>query len=463
MRNTLAVLCCACAIDLPEPNPADPPGRFGCEVVAPDEEVHCPYHALRAGDDLVFLDLRDGVVRTGSIERPDEEVGGALLDPFLELGWSPGPTTVSPDGERALTARVRADCSSLSCSFGRPTLWLAEHRVNDPADPADDTWVHVNLTARGLGRNSEIHGWTTWVHEDLALFNALVRPDEAGWVSTQEQNTAQIYAVRFGGGEVIVDAFAPTRLWRDACLTGRVDAQTSRGGCFDGQRVSIVRRCYDEPRTPDAWAWYNTAHADGGGGPCRVDLASFEVPVLRTYVVELDALCEPTRDFEALVPVRLPPDTPLHRQMGVIPEWGDMLSGISPDGRFVAVAANMGDPATPDDGCAGFRLNLTDPHDPSSGNATRRTTVCALDDTLRCADEGLLLEAELTPPESSPLPTFVALAGGDMVVAHTREWGIADSAPLRDVVRVDFARGADARVPLAFARAAVAGQAIVVR
>jgi hypothetical protein len=438
-----------------------PAGLHDCEVVVPDEEIHCPYHPLRDGDDLAYLELSDGTIRTASLARPDDPEGAVLLDPFPALGWSPGVTTISPDGERALTARAKSGCESLDCSFGRLTLWLAQHVPNDPDDPDDDIWMHVNLTRRGLGRNSEIHGWTTWLHEDMALFNALARDDAAGWGMTQEENTTQMYAVRFDAEGPHVEAFAPARMWRDACLTGRISAQPSSGGCFDGQRVTIVRRCYDEPHTPEAWAWWNTAQADGSGGPCVASLPSFEVPVLRTYVVELDASCAPTRDFEDLVPVRAPPDGPVQRQMGITPEWGDMLSAISPDGRWVGVATNMGDPATPTDNCAGFHLNLTDPSSPTSGNATRRTTICELDDTRRCIDPaGELVEAESTPPEGTPLPTFALLPSGQMTVACTREWGVAGMPMLRDIERIDFQLGPGARVPLAFGRHALGAQAI---
>ncbi len=439
------------------------PGLARCELVSPNEEIHCPYHPLQTTDDLVYLDLSTGAIRTGSVSRPDASAGAVLFDPFPELGWGPGATSISPDGERALTARGSDGCSSLDCSFGRLTPWLAEHLENDPEDPSDDTWRHVNLTRRGLGRNVELHGWTTWLHEDLALFNALVRPDDSGWITRQEDNTTQIYAVRLDGEVPRVEPFAETQLWRDNCLTGRVSAQPATGGCFDGQRVSFVRRCYDEPHTPSAWAWHNSRNVDGTGGACVEGAPIFEVPVLRTYVVELDRACVPTRSFEDLAPVREPPDGPVERQLGVVPEWGDMLSSISPDGRWVAFATNMGDPATPADGCAGFRMNLTDSANPMSGNATRRTTVCALDASLRCTGTPTLLGAERTPPESTPLPTFVVLSGGEMTVVHGREWAVPGLPTLRDLMRVDFETGPDARVPLEFARTAIAGQAIYLR
>lgn len=437
------------------------PGVTGCVVIVPDEEVHCPYHSVGMDrNNLLYVDLRDGTVRAASVERIDEAEGRIVLDPFLETGWQPGVATVSPDGEKILVARRKEGCNDLACSQGRLTLWLARHRANDPNDPDDDIWQHVNLTRRGLGRNSEVHGWTTWLHEDLALFNALVRDDDAGWITGQGDNAAQVYALRFRDGVPDVAPYGPAQLWRGQCLTGRVNAQPARGGCFRGQRVSLVRRCYDEPRSARAWAWFNTRAADGSGGHCIAGPA-FEVPVLRTYVLELDESCVPTKPFEQLVAVRTPPDAAANRQMGVTPEWGDMLSAISPDGRYLAVAANLGDPTAPAwDNCAGFRVNLTNPADPMSGNATRRTTVCELDADLRCRDGALLLGAEHMPPEGTPLPTFIALANGEPVVAHTREWSASDGSAQRDIVRVDFLRGADARVPLVFARNALGGQAI---
>lgn len=189
------------------------PGMQRCQVIIPDEEVHCPDHRVDgARNDIVYLDTGDGTLRAGSVMRPQDREGDVVLEPFLETGWGPGVTSVSPDGQRLLVARSKNRCDALDCSFGRPTLWLAQHRVNDPDDPSDDTWQHINLTRRLLGRNSEIHGWTTWLHRDLALFNALVRDDDAGWVTRQEDNTTQVYALCFTSRGPVIEPFAPAQL-----------------------------------------------------------------------------------------------------------------------------------------------------------------------------------------------------------------------------------------------------------
>jgi hypothetical protein len=447
-------------------------------VITPDDEIHCPYHPVSNDHDVVFLDLDGGAIRSALVGRPDDPNAPVVLDPFFELGWTPGPATVSPDGERLLVRRTNPGCPGwtgepgpgLDCSYGRPTLWLAQHQAGDPANPDDDLWVHTNLTRRSLGRNSEIHGWTTWIHHELVLFNAVVFPDDGGWYCmppvgcVQEENAAQIYAVRFDGNEPTIEPFAPTELWRDECLTGRVTAQPSplATQCFDGQRISIVRRCYDEPDLEHGWAWFNTANADGSGEVCRVDGPTMQVPVLRVYVAELDASCRPTKRFEDMVPVRQPPDELVHRQMGMIPEWGDMLAEISPDGGWVAVATNMGDPAGDlSDNCAGFRLNLVDPTDPLSGNALRWTHVCHLGEDLQCDGEAVPVSVERTPPEGTPLPGFVSIAGsGYPSLVFTREWGVYGGEFGRDITRLDFASGPDAIVPLAFGHNAVAASPI---
>jgi hypothetical protein len=450
-------------------------GESPCVEVVPNDEVHCPYHAVPAGDNVLFLDLDDGAIRSASSDRPDEPSGHVVLDPFFELGWTPGPATVSPDGERLLVARTKPSCPGwtgapgpgLPCSYGRPTLWLAQHATRDVADPTDDLWVHINLTRRLLGRNSEIHGWTTWVHRDLALFNAVVFPDDGGWYQRQEENAAQIYAVGFAGpGIVTIQPYAPAQLWRTDCLTGRVSAQPPREGdrCFAGQRVSFVRRCYDEPNLDHGWAWSNTRRNDGTGGPCRLDRTAMQVPVLRVYVVELDDTCAPTRAFEEIEPVRDPPDGPFNRQMGVVPEWGDMLAGISPDGEWVAFATNTGDPAGDgDDNCAGFTIDLSDPGDPLSGQSLRWTHVCRLAGDLTCEAEASAIGVEFAaPPESTPLPSFLGgsfLSGAGLVYSRSRRHAVEPA--VLDVMRLDLWRGPEARVPLVFGRHATAITPIV--
>jgi len=441
-----------------------------CTVVTPNQEIHCPYHRIDGERyNVSYLDLDTGELKAANALLPNDRNGAVILDPFTELGWSPGPqNSVAPDLDRVLVARSAPDCPTaapgpgLDCSYGRPSLWLAQHAANDPNDPDDDIWVHINLTHRLLGRNSEIHGWTTWLHRDLALFNALVRPDDAGWFTAQEENTAQAYAVRFGpSGTITIEPFGHDALWRDHCLTGRLHAQpsTATDRCFAGQRLTMVRRCYDERPSRTNRAWWNTTRADGSGGPCLAGQAAAEVPVLRTYVVELNADCSPTKPFETLVPVREPPDDPVFRQLGIVPEWGDMLASISPDGRFVAVATSMGDPnGDLTDNCAGFRLNPLNPSDPLSGWATRRLHVCELGSDLRCRGAARRIAAEYSPPETMPQPSFLFRSSDPPILTllYTRERAVFGQPLQQAVARVDFETAVDAHVPLMFGNHATA-------
>ncbi len=452
-----------------------------CHWVIPDEEVHCTYHPFDPDQhNIVFLDTRTGATRAADLSAPNRPAG-LILEPFVDLGWTPGVASVAPGLDRLLVARSKPSCpawngvrgAGLGCSYGRPTLWLAEHRRNDEDDPTDDLWVHTNLTRRFLGQNSEVHGWSTWLHEDRALFNALVFPDAGGWYSSpatgyeQEKNAAQIYSLEFSNhGDITVEAFAPAELWRENCLTGRVSAQLSSrpGGCTPGQRLSIVRRCYDEPRRPSGWAWWNSHGFDGGGGTCIAGAEPLEVPVLRVYVVELNRHCRPRQAFEELKPVRQPPDTPVHRQMGQIAEWGDMLAAISPDGKLIAMATNQGDPEGDlEDSCAAFHLHLTTPTDPYSGQGLRWTHLCRLASDRRCESEPWPIETTRTPPESTPLPDFVALRREPdpaQALVYTRSWNDPEGQPRTDIASLSLANTGSARIPQSFRRLAVGAQAI---
>ncbi len=437
-----------------------------CRVVVADEEVRCPYHPIDSTrHNVVFVDLADDAIRAADIGQPDSPGADLAFDPFLaDLGWTALATAVAPDLRRALVMRVKPSCPpytgspgpGIACSYGRVTLWLAYH------DRSTGEWVHLNLARRGLGRNSEAHGWSTWLHRDLALFNAIGFPDDGGFYTRQEENVTQIYAVRFHTDrDFAIEPFAPDLLWRADCLTGRVNAQPPReqDRCFDGQRVSFVRRCYSEPPGPDTWAWWNTAAADGTGGPCIPGQPAMQVPVLRTYVMELDASCRPKHPFASMSPAHVPASGPVYRQMGVGPEWGDMLSAISADGRYLAMATNMGDPQRPGDNCAGMKMNLRDATNPLSGEANRNTHVCELDSSLRCIKEPVRLGTMLTPPEGTPLPGFVhlsSLGGFTRHVVFSRRWSQAGQPQINDVLRVDVDVGPNAGVPLQFGHNAVA-------
>jgi len=444
-----------------------------CREARPDDEIHCPYHPIDPDrHNVVFASLDDDSIRAADVRKARSATSDLILDPLLaDFGWTALATAVAPDLQRALVMRFKPACPpytggpphpGLECSYGRVTLWLAYHEPRDPADPHDDEWVHVNLAHRGLGRNSEAHGWSTWLHRDLALFNALALPDDGGWPTRPEENVTQIYAVRFApGGGFAVEPYAPDLLWRPDCLTGRVNAQppVEPDRCFDGQRVSFVRRCYSEPVRPESWAWWNTASADGTGGECIAGPGSALVPVLRTYVMELDAGCRPKRSFAEMTPAHEPNPGPVYRMMGVGAEWGDMLSAISPDGRQLAMATNMGDRRDLSDNCRGFKINLEDRVNPLSGEANRSTHVCALDANLRCRQEPLRVRSLLFPPESTPLPGFVDVrlpGGATRMLVFSRRWSQAGQPPIEDIARVDLRFGPAAVVPLTFGRHAVA-------
>ncbi len=427
-----------------------------CVEVAANREVRCPYQAIPAGHDAVFLDARDGAIV--SVDLDDLAASPTrVLEPFQELGWSPGPTFFSPDREHAIVARGRGGCTSLDCSFGRLTPWLAYRD--------GDEWVHLNLVYHGFGANSEIHGWSTWPHGGLAVFNGLVRNDDAGWVNSQEENTTQIYAARFTPGEersVTVAPFARDQAWRDTCLTGRLSAQPGfADGCFDGQRMTIVRRCYDEPDTDATWSWWNTQKADGSGGTCKPG-PSIRVPVLRTYAVELDASCAPKAPFESWSVVHEPDHGPFSRMMGVTPEWGEMLSSISSDGLSVVVGRNTADwNGAPNDHCGGFRLNLTDTTEPLSGNANRSAHVCDLGAALRCIDEPVRIATELSPPENLVLGEFTRV-GGKRWLLFTVEHGALGQPRITRIgaIDLDVGTGAEARVVLPFGNPGMAFTAL---
>ncbi|HEX9493419.1 MAG TPA: hypothetical protein VGA33_09145 [Thermoanaerobaculia bacterium] len=422
-----------------------------CYEVRRDIEYHCRYRALDPGrQDVSFTRLSDNSVRASSLDGSDADAE-LVLETLAPFGWETMVATFSGDGEYAMVSRLRPSCprdsTGIDCSFGRITMWIARHRGGE--------WVHLNLAHYGLGRNSEVHGWATWLHSELAVFNALVREDGAGWVTRQEENTAQAYALRIlGDGSLTVAAFARAELWRDDCLTGRLSGQFSPepGRCFPGQRMSLVRRCYSDPVNPENWAWWNTRTMDTTQSGSCIEGAPILVPVLRTYVVELDAECRPARSFDQMEPAHKPDFGARYRLMGNGPEWGEMLSAISPDGQWLAVAINEIDARQIADACSGFKLNLSDPANRTSGNALRQTHLCRLDASLRCANAPTPMPVQFDPPESLPLPTFVW-----PFVLTTMERGVFGETLVRGLTRF----GIDGKVvPIAFGVDAVGVQAV---
>ncbi len=441
---------CACDGDAPVAMEAEAPPQpqASCRIVAQNVEIRCPYHAID-GDrhTITYTDLTDGAVRMADALATNNQ-SKILNDPLQPLGWATQVTVVSPGLNRALTAKQRVNCASqIDCLT---SMWYVYHDERN-AGPDDDEWVHINLSSLGLASPYEAHGWSTWLNNDLALFNALAAPNGTGWITEQEENTPQIYALRISGSPR-VELFAPDKLENQNCLTGRVNAQPPRQAdqCFDGQRLSIVRRCYDEPVTSAAYSRHNTRLVnDASSGAC-IPGPQQNVPVLRTFVVELNAFCEPKQHFADLTPAHEPATSPEHRAMGATPEWGEMLSAISDDGRFLALGVNRVDPdLVMNEECAGFQHNLTDTNNELSGNATRHTHVCELNDQLTCAGAPVAIPTEFAPIEDLAVPGFLPGTGaGDYSVLLNRVFAPIGGDRLSDIVRADSIAGNTDVAPL---------------
>ena len=435
-------------------------GTSACIIVEPNKVIDCPYHPLsKEKHNYVFLDMRTGHTRAADINNPSAPAD-IILDPLpAKTKWSPGVYTgVSPNGKAIIVSRSHMKCAPFpkpkgtACSYGRPVAWLALHVPDSKTALSGGAWRHINL-AYSYGLNSEIHNWSTWLHEDMALFNGLVKP-KGKWAMRQQENNAQIYAVKITNNSIQVKPYAPAQILRKNCLTGRVSAQPSTQGkqCFDGQRLSIVRRCYNEPNTAENWAWWNNKSFDGTGGACLAGMGTMSVPVLKTYVTELDENCVPKQSFEQMKPVRKPPTDNIYRQLGHVPEWGDMLAAISPDGKYIAVATNMGNiEGDPDNACGGFYYSLADGNNPASGNAARQTHYCALDSDLTCKgdhDSMTMVPTTLHPPESTPAPDFVTLNDGSMSLLYNFYWNQTGGKKQTDWRRLDFMQNPPALVNL---------------
>jgi hypothetical protein len=369
-----------------------------------------------------------------------------------------------------LAVRRKSSCpssapgSGLACSYGRNVLWLALHWPGSPSDPDDDFWLHLNL-APAYGLNSQVLNHPSWLHGRLALASLVTRPSDQGWIPASEF-LPQIYAIRLNaeGFPTGVAPYAAAALQRAACLTGRIQSTPSSlaDACSAGQRIVFTRRCEDEP-DPSAWTWWNSTSYDVAGDRCVADEAQRRIPILRTYVADLDASCEPTAPFESLVPVREPPRDGLHRQMGHTPEWGDMEPSLSPDGRFVAVTTTTGNPTgDPNAACLGFYYNLADATRPDSGTSARRVHVCELEADRSCAgpdDAMTAIGALLAPPESQLRPGFVR-SGSAIPLVFQRQWSQLGAPRVWDLVRVDWQSDPGAMTPLSFAPNAAAPEAL---
>lgn len=446
------------------------PCSHACLAIVPDAVVVCPYRAIdSARHDLVFLGASDGRTYAASAALASEPAD-PVLDPFVDLGWLTLSAVPAPGGERLLAVRRKPSCPTaapgpgLACSYGRNTIWLALHWPGRASDPDDDFWVHLNL-APAYGLNSQALNHPAWLHERMAIASLLVRANDGGWISPAEFHP-QLHAIRLSaaGFPSSIATWAAAALARPGCLTGRIQATPSQlaDACSPGQRVVFTRRCESEP-DPSAWTWWNSTSYDAQASRCVADETQLRIPILRTYVTEVDAACEPALPFESMQPVREPPRDALHRQMGRTPEWGDMEPSLSPDGRFVAVTTTTGNPlGDPANACLGFSYNLADPARADSGTSARRIHVCELETDGTCAgpDDAMTpIGAALAPPESQLRPAFVGSAGAWWLVFQ-RQWSQLGAPRVWDLARVAWQNDPDAIEPLAFAPSAAAPEAI---
>src|SRR6202022_1525791 len=163
-----------------------------CYEVRRDVEYHCRYRPFDPRrNDVSFTRLSDNSVRVSSLDGSDADAE-LVLETLAPFGWATMVATFSGDGQYAMVSRLRPSCprdaTGTDCSFGRITMWIAHHQGGE--------WVPLNLAHYGLGRNSEVHGWATWLHSELAVFNALVREEGTGWATRQGDTTAQANALR---------------------------------------------------------------------------------------------------------------------------------------------------------------------------------------------------------------------------------------------------------------------------
>ena len=214
--------------------------------------------------------------------------------------------------------------------------------------------------------------------------------------------------------------------------------------------MSVVRRCYNEPVSATTNSLWNTRIVDDPNSGTCVPGGQAQVPVLRTYVMEIDALCEPKNAFSELAPAHIPWSAPENKSMGVVPEWGEMLSAISDDGGFLALGVNRVDQtllATTD--CPGFRHNLTDPNNELSGNATRHTHVCELNASLQCKAEPIPIPTQLSPIEGLVVPGFLPdPETGEQSLVLNRVFAPYREPGIADIVRADKNGGEYSVTPL---------------
>jgi len=344
------------------------------QEIEPDLLYDYPYQLINDNDEIIFSSI--GALYSSKID----ESGNKNLIFRSPKGWGIIQNSISPDHQRILFTMMKPNCQNwpnedgVNCGYGRLTLWLAYHEPNNLNDPQDDKWVLKNLSPI-YGANADIHGWTSWQSNKYALFNALIRPNDQPVLGTsQEDNNAQAYQIRFDSNtDINIELWGQGEMYRPDCLIGRLYSSNpqNKDEAIDGQRIVFARRCYSEPVSNESYAWWNTQNSDGTGGKCVGNLPSFEVPILRLYIIEADINGQPKSPPKL---TRQPSTELLFRQMNKTPEWGDMQPAISKNGKFVAFHTVKG--FTDDtNNCAAFKE-----HSSSVVN------YCELDDNLECKE-----------------------------------------------------------------------------
>jgi hypothetical protein len=313
-------------------------------------------------------------------------------------------------------------------------MWL------DQWDPVTHQWVLTNLAAN-YGFNSNSHGWATWLYGNLGLFNAAIG------TTPPDLDATQIWRVDIGTSGFTVSQFAPVQLGTDkTCLTGMVSAQPNLNAntCFDGQRLAFVRRCYGDR----VQAYWNNTKFDGTGSACVAAYpSSTTVPVLRTYVVELDNSCVPKKSWGYIITAHEPSTDNIYKQMGNTAEWGEMHAAISADGNYLAFVALKGPPSDPS-ACAGFSYGLLDRNNPTSGGDIRILRWCPLSKNpngqVTCSSAPTELSVPNRPPWIPPNPPPGSLNPGffqssnGLSVVFSLLWSQYHADPVYELMQNDL-------------------------
>jgi hypothetical protein len=366
--------------------------------------------------------MQNNSIMASNIYYPNQS-GLLIIDTSTLLtnySWGTQISTPSPNLKLMLSARGKNNCYNSTCSYGQTTMWL------DVYNSTSNTWLLTNL-AHYYGLNSSIDNWSTWLYSTGALFNA--------WVSNLPSVNKQIYYIQIYSNFSVnaINLFSKNQLYDSNSYTGRISAtpnlNLTTNTCFNGQRISFVRRTYNEP-PGNNWAYWGSNNYLQNGSYClnnSIQLQNNSIPILKTYVVELYSNCTPVLSWPNIQPVRQPPNTNFPwKQMGIISEWGDMLSTISPDGNYIAVAPTMG-PMSNTNACAGFDYILSDINNINSGTASRMTQWCNISKNITtgqitCSNNMTIVNSNnFQPLASTPLPSFY-LMGNTMTLIFMQNW-----------------------------------------